>query len=181
MAKRKSLSRHAHLRRELEQIRGLAFSAPEGTSHKNTVYLEIERGALIRARILLDCAILEELWALMIMNYTLTDSPKWNERKYFGRVKRYVLFYQEILGRLPAHQKMVVVKKVARVPKSIAKIAERMLALRNILSHVYTVDYTNKRALQYNGHSILTLPGFESYVEDSSRVVSYFIEAANVL
>jgi hypothetical protein len=123
---------------------------------------------------------LEEAAALIIMDHVLADSAKWNQIKYFGRIKRYYIFYDDILGRLPARYKMSIVRKFVRVPKSIWKTAERMLGLRDLFAHVRTLDYTRKRDLDYKGQSILSKGGFESYIQDATDVVCFLIKKSEV-
>jgi hypothetical protein len=175
------LNRRNRLKREIAQLRKLAFAPPEHSKIPDSDYLEIERDSVIRARVLLDCALLEEAAAIIIMDHVLTDCPKWNEIKYFGRIKRYHIFYDDVLGRLPARHKIAVVKKFIRVPKGISKTLERMLALRDVFAHVRTLDYTKKRDLDYKGQSILSKDGFESYIQDSTDVVVFLIEKSKVL
>ena len=174
------LKRRNFLKREIAQIRKLAFAPPEHSKIPDSDYLEIERDSVIRARVLLDCALLEEAAAIIIMDHVLTDCPKWNEIKYFGRIKRYYIFYDDILGRLPARYKMAVVKKFIRVPKAISKIIERIIALRDLFAHVRTLDYNKRRNLDYKGHSILSKKGFESYLEDSTDAVSFLIKKTKI-
>src|SRR5574341_585874 len=110
------------------------------------------------------------------MNYILSDSPKWNQIKYFGRIKRYSLFYHEVLSRLTSRQKITVVKRITTVPRILLNTIARIFALKDILSHVYTFDYTNKRALQYKGMNVLAVDGFKSYLEDSHEVIVFLVK-----
>lgn len=181
MTHKHRLSRGSRLKREIAQLRKLAFAPPEYSAIPDSEYLNIERDSVVRARVLLDCALLEEAAAIIIMDHVLTDCPKWNEIKYFGRIKRYYIFYDDILGRLPARYKMAVVKKFIRVPKAISKIMGRMLALRDLFAHVCTLDYNKRKDLDYKGHSILSKKGFESYLEDSTNAVSFLIEKTKIL
>ena len=174
------LNRRNRLKREIAQLRKLAFAPPEHSKIPDSDYLEIERDSVIRARVLLDCALLEEAAAIIIMDHVLTDCPKWNEIKYFGRIKRYYIFYDDILGRLPARYKMSVVRKFIKVPKSISKTLERMLALRDVFAHVRTLDYNKKRDLDYKGQSILSKAGFKSYLQDSTDVIAFLIKKTNI-
>jgi len=119
--------------------------------------------------------------ALIIMNYVLADCPKWHQIKYFGRIKKYRVFYDHILGRLPARHKTSVVKKFIRLPKGVSKTLDRMLALRDVFAHVYTLDYSKTRDLNYKGQSVLSVAGFEAYLHDSTEVVEFFARRANIL
>jgi hypothetical protein len=181
MTHKRRISRRSRLKKEITQLRKLAFAPPENSKIPDSDYLEIERESVVRARVLLDCALVEEIAAIIIMDHVLADCPKWNKIKYFGRIKRYHIFYDDVLGRLPARYKMAVVKKFIRVPKAILKIMERMLALRDLFAHVRTLDYNKRRDLDYKGHSILSKKGFESYLEDSTDAVSFLIEKTKIL
>jgi hypothetical protein len=181
MARPQSPQRRRRLENEIAELRELAFSRPNDSPFPEADYLEIERESVVRARVLLDCAMLEEASALIIMDHVLADCPKWHEIEYFGRIKRYRILYDDILGRVPARHKMRVVGKFIRVPKKISKAAERMLALRDLFAHVRTLDYTRKQALQYKGQSILSKLGFQSYLKDSTDVVAFLIEKSSVL
>jgi hypothetical protein len=162
-------------------MRELAFPSPSGGGDLDIASLEIERDAIVRARVLLDCALIEELTALIIMNFLLSDSPRWRKIKYFGRIKRYHLFYDSVLARLSGRQKFAVVKKIIDLPRDIRATVDRMFALRDVLAHVYTFDSSGNRALEYKGKGVLTKAGFASYVGDSSRVISWLMRKYHLL
>jgi hypothetical protein len=162
-------------------MRELAFAAPKDGIFPESTYLQIEKSAVVRARIIMDCALIEEVTALMIMNYILSDSPKWNKIEYFGRIKRYRLFFDEVLARLTSRNKINVVKKFTKIPRRLAETLQRMFALRDMLAHVCTFDYSDKRALQYKGKNILSLDGFQSYIEDSNKLIVSLMEKARVV
>lgn len=178
--KRKRPARSDRLKKEITELREMAFGAPEHSPFPEAAYLDIERESIVRARVLLDCAMVEELTAIIIMDHVLADSPKWNQIKYFGRIKRYHVLYDDVLGRLPARYKLSVAKKFIRIPKTISKTIQRMLALRDLFAHVRTLDYTKRRELDYRGKSILSKAGFQSYVEDSCDAVAFLIEKSGV-
>jgi len=144
-------------------------------------YLEIERDSIVRSRVLLDCAMVEEVTAIIIMDYVLDDSPRWNQVKYFGRIKKYRVLYDDVLGRLPARHKLAVAKKFIKIPKTISKTIQRILALRDVFAHVRTLDYTKRKDLDYKGKNILSEAGFQSYVQDSSDAVAFLIEKSSIL
>lgn len=169
------------LKKETAKLRRIAFGAPEESPFPDAAYLEIERDSVIRARVLLDCAMVEELTAIIIMDYVLADSPKWNEIKYFGSIKRYRVLYDDVLGRLPARYKLAVARKFIRIPKTIWKTIQRMLALRDVFAHVFTLDYTKRRDLDYKSKSILSEEGFQFYVQDSRDAVAFLIEKSRIL
>jgi hypothetical protein len=146
------------LKKEIAELRELAFGAPDDSPFPEAEYNKIERDSIIRARVLLDCALIEELTALTIMHFVLIDSKKWREVKYFGRIKRYQIFYDDVLGRLPARHKMAVVKKFTRIPKNISK-----------------------QQLQYKGESILSKAGLQAYLEDSRDAISFLVKISKVL
>jgi len=169
------------LKQEIAQLRKLAFAPPEHSKIPDSDYLEIERESVVRARVLLDCALVEEVAAIIIMDHVLVDSAKWKDIKYFGRIKRYYILFDDILGRLPARHKIAVVKKFIRVPKGISKTVGKMLALRDVFAHVRTLDCTKKRDLDYKGQNILSKNGFESYIQDAIDVVCFLIKNSRVL
>ncbi|MFZ2146095.1 MAG: hypothetical protein WAV28_02650 [Sedimentisphaerales bacterium] len=179
--KRKRSARSDLLKKEITKLREIAFGAPENSPFPEATYLEIERESIVRARVLLDCAMVEELTAIIIMDHVLSDSPKWNQIKYFGRIKRYHVLYDDVLGRLPARYKLAVAKKFIRIPKAISKTMQRMLALRDIFAHVRTLDYTKRVGLDYMGKNILSEAGFRSYVEDSRDAVAFLVEKSSAL
>lgn len=130
---------------------------------------------------LLDCAMIEEVTAIIIMDNVFDDSPKWNQIKFFGRIKKYRVLHDDVLGRLPARYKLAVVKKFIRIPKTISETIQRMLALRDVFAHVRTLDYSKRRGLYYKGDNILSETGFRSYVQDSSDAVAFLIKKSGVL
>ena len=169
------------LKNEIKELRKIAFGAPKNSPFPYSEYLEIERDSIVRARILLDCAMVEEVIAVIIMDHVLDDSPKWNQIKYFGRIKRHRVLYDDVLGRLPARYKLSVAKKFIGIPKTISKTIQRMLALRDVFAHVRTLDYTKRRQLDYKGKNILSTAGFQSYMQNSSDAVKFLIEKSSVL
>ena len=130
---------------------------------------------------LLDCAMVEEITAVIIMDHVLHDSPKWNQIKYFGCIKKYRVLHDDVLGRLPARYKLAVAEKFIRIPKTISKTIQRMLALRDIFAHVRTLDYSKRRNLEYKGDNILSETGFRTYMQDSCEAVAFLIETSSVL
>ena len=179
--KHKRSARSDRLKKEIEELRKIAFGAPKHSPFPETDYLEIERESIVRARVLLDCAMVEEVTAVIIMDHVFDDSPKWNQIKYFGRIKKYRVLYDDVLGRLPARYKLAVVKKFIPIPKTISKTIQRMLALRDVFAHIRTLDYSKRRDLHYKGENILSETGFQSYMEDSSDAVAFLVEKSSVL
>lgn len=179
--KSKRTSRSDRLKKEIEELRTIAFGAPEHLPFSESDYLEIERESIVRARVLLDCAMVEEATAIIIMDHLLDDSPKWQQIEYFGRIKRYRVLYEDVLGRLPARHKLAITKKFIRIPKNIADTIQRMLALRDIFAHVRTLDYTKQKSLLYKGNNVLSKAGFQSYVQDSINAVGFLIEKSGVV
>jgi len=179
--KSKRSPRSDRLRKEIEDLRRIAFGPLKHSSFPEAEYLDIERESIVRARVLLDCAMVEEAAAIIIMDHVLDDSPKWNQIKYFGRIKKYRVLYDDVLGRLPARQKLAVIKKFIRVPKTISDTIQRMLALRDVFAHVRTLDYLKRKDLEYKGKNILSEAGFQSYMQDSIDAVTFLIERSGVL
>jgi hypothetical protein len=171
-------SRKVH---EIAELRELAFPAPRANAPLWSVRLEIEKGAVVRARVLLDSALVEELAALMIMHYVLDDCDRWRQLRYFGRVKKYRVLYEDALGRLPARQKLAIVRKFAFVPRAHVTAITRILALRDVLAHVYTFSGSNTRALHYKGHSVFGRPGLDLYVQDASAVIDWLLRKVRLL
>jgi len=159
----------------------IAFGAPEHSPFPEADYLQIERESIVRARVLLDCAMIEEVTAIIIMDHILDDSPKWNQIKYFGRIKKYRVLYDDALGRLPARYKLAITKKFIRIPRTISNTIQRMLALRDVFAHSRTLDYSKRRDLEYKGNNILSGTGFRTYIEDSTEAVAFLIEKSRVL
>ena len=178
--KRKRSTHSDRLKKEIKELRAMAFQAPKHSPFPDAQYLEIERDSVVRARVLLDCAMVEELTAIIIMDHVLDDSPKWNQIKYFGRIKKYRVLYDDVLGRLPARRKLAVAKKFIPIPTTISRTIQRMLALRDVFAHVCTLDYTKLRDLDYKGKNILSAAGFQSYLEDSSDAVAFLVEKSGV-
>lgn len=179
--RRKRSARSDRLKNEIKELRRIAFEAPKESPVPNAEYLEIERDGIIRARVLLDCAMVEEVTAIIIMDHVLDDSTKWNQTKYFARIKKYRVLYDDVLGRLPARHKLAVAKKFIRIPKTISNNIQRMIALRDVFAHVRTLDYTKRRDLDYKGKNILSEAGFQSYVQDSSDAVAFLVKKSSVL
>ena len=75
--KSKRSARSDRLKKEIEELRMIAFAAPEDSPFPEADYLEIERESIVRDRVLLDCAMIEEATAIIIMDQLFHDSPKW--------------------------------------------------------------------------------------------------------
>jgi len=178
--RRRLSTRCDRLKKEIKELRRIAFEAPKHSTIPKAEYLEVERDSIVRARVLLDCAMVEEVTAIIIMDHLLDDSTKWNQVKYFGRIKKYRALYGDVLGRLPARYKLGVAKRFIRIPKAVSNTIERMLALRDVFAHVCTLDYTRRRDLDYKGKSVLSKAGFQSYVQDSSDAVAFLVEKSGV-
>jgi hypothetical protein len=138
--------------------------------------MEIEKQALVRNRILLDCLLIEEAMSLIIMDHILQDSSKWKTIEYFGRIKRFRLFYDEILGHIRPFQKLDVVRQMIKIPKNLETIMRKVFNLRNVFSHVYTIDYTKFRKVKYNGKSIFDVRIFEKYANDANQAIVFLLE-----
>jgi len=171
----KAITKEKKLLQEIEHIRDLAYRHAEADYPTRVTTLEIERNALIRTRVLLDCLLAEEAMGLIIMDYVLQDSPKWTKIKYFGRVKRYRLLYDKVLAHVPPYQKLNILKDILKVPRKIEKALCRLFSLRNVFAHVYTIDYTKADQMGYDGQSIFDLDGFEKYVQDANEAVCYLL------
>ena len=179
--KRKRSARSDRLKKEIKKLSRIAFGAPRHSPFPEAEYLQIEHESIVRARVLLDCAMVEEVTSIIIMDHVLDDSKKWNQIKYFGRIKKYRVLYDDVLGRLPARHKLAVAKKFIRIPKTIYNTIQRMLALRDVFAHVSTLDYSKRKDLEYKGNNILSEKGFRSYIQDSCEAVAFLIEKSCVL
>ncbi len=155
--KGKRSTRSDRLMKEIKELHRIAFGAPKHSTFPEAEYLKIERESIVRARVLLDCAMIEEATTIIIMDHVLDDSPKWDQIKYFGRIKKYRVLYEDVLGRLPARHKLAVAKKFIQIPKTISKTIQRMLTLRDVFAHVHTLDYLKRRDLDYKGKNILSV------------------------
>ncbi len=181
MTAKRRTERYRRIERQIVEMRELAFGRQQNSRYPDADYLEIERDSIVRARVLLDCALVEEMSALIIMNHVLASDSKFNEITYFGRIKRYHVLYDQVLGRLPARFKMSVVRKFIRVPRQVSQTVERMLALRDVFAHVCTLDYNQRRNLEYKGQNILSTAGFAAYVHDSRDGTAFLIGRSRVL
>ena len=171
----KPTAKERNLLKEMERIRAIAYRYAGNERATRVKTLKIERDALIRTRVLLDCLMIEEAMSLIIMDYVLQDSPKWKSIKYFGRIKKYRLLYEKVLAHIPPFQKLNTVKDILKIPRRIEKTMRRIFSLRNVLAHVFTIDYTREDDVDYAGRSIFDLDNFENYVEEANEAVVYLI------
>lgn len=171
----KQSAKETRLLREIERIRDLAYRYVGPDRLTRVAALQIERGALIRTRVLLDCLMAEEAMGLIIMDYVLGDSPRWTRIKYFGRIKRYRILYDEVLGHLSPYQKFSIVRSILRIPRKIENALRRLFALRNVFAHTFTLDYTKAGQVAYGGLSIFDLGAFERYMEDANEAICYLV------
>ena len=84
------------------------------------------------------------------------------------------------LGRLTARHKMTVVKSIAKPPKGVVSTIERMLALRDVLAHVHTIDADNTTTI-YKGHSVFSKAGLEIYSEDANMCIVWLLKKVRLL
>ena len=168
-AKKKSLLK------ETERLRAIAYRHTDEGGAISADTLEKEKNALVRVRVLEDCLIIEEAMSLIIMDHLLQDSPKWKSIKYFGRIKKYRLLYDKVLAYVPPFQKLKMLEDILKVPRSIDKTVCRIFKLRNVLAHVFTIDYTKKSEVNYAGRSIFDIDNFESYAKDANQAIVYLV------
>lgn len=161
---------------DIQQIKKIAFES----NYEATTVLELERERLIRMRILEDCLAIEESMSILIMNSILMDSAKWKKLKYFGHIKRFKVFFTEILGHLFSFQKLAILKRLMEIPKKIEKITKRIFALRNTFSHTTTLAYSDVKRKNYGDGSIFDTCIFEKYVRDSTMVIEFFLKKISV-
>jgi hypothetical protein len=161
---------------DIQQIRKIAFDS----NYEATTVLELERERLIRMRILEDCLTIEESISILIMNSILMDSAKWKKLKYFGHIKRFNVFFTEILGYLFSFQKLAILKRLMEIPKKIEKTTRRIIALRNTFSHAATFAYSDVKKINYGDGSIFDTCIFEKYVRDSNMVIEFFLKKMRV-
>ena len=165
------------LRKEVEEIEDLLR-----WSRQNKDVLELEKQEMIRAQILLDSTMIEEAINILIMSIILKDSEQFKNIEFFGRIKRFVVFYDDILGRIFGQQKLDIVNRFRRIPREIEKTTRSIFNLRNLFAHVFTVsDYTKAKRLNYKGQSILEIETFKQYHKDAQRAKDYFIKRAGIL
>ena len=164
---------------ELKQFRDIAFPTPAENDPYELALLDTAKDAVVRGRVLLDCALIEELSAIILMHYWLSTDRDFMRRRFFGRVNKYRSLF-DALGRLPARQKMTTIKSTVKAPKSVASNVERMLAIRDVLAHVRTFEDEHP-GITYKGSSIFSTQGLERYVRDSSACLNWFARKARLL
>jgi len=164
------------LQGEIERIKNTAYKFRGDDCANRITVLKMERDAIIRSRVLLDCLMIEEVMSLIIMDYVLHDSPKWKSIKYFGRIKRYRLLYDKILTYIPPFQKLNILKDIINLPRNIERILRRIFNLRNVLAHVFTIDYTKEQEVEYAGRTIFDVDGFEKYVEEANQSAIFLFD-----
>ena len=171
------MSKPIKLRLEIEAIRKTIMHGIQEDKYT----LELEKEKLIKGQVLSDCTVIEEAMSVLIMDYILKDSKKWKEIDYFGRIKRFLLLYDEILGHIPPFQKLNIVRKIIRIPKKIENTTLKVFNLRNVFSHSFTLDYTKRKRILYDGVSILNPVNFEKYFNDSVEAKRFFIKRAKIV
>ena len=70
---------------------------------------------------------------------------------------------------------MTAVKSIAKPPKAVVSTVERMLALRDVLAHVHTIN-PDHAATIYKGHSIFSKAGLEIYSEDAHMSIVWLLD-----
>lgn len=163
------------LKEEIEHIKDISYKLRRDKHADRITILQIERDALIRSRVLLDCLMIEEVMSLIIMDYVLHDSTKWRSIKYFGRIKRYRMLYEKILAHIPPFQKLKMLKEIINLSRNIERILRRIFDLRNVLAHVLTIDYSKEQEVEYAGKTIFDVDGFEKYVEEANQAVIFLL------
>jgi len=143
--------------------------------------LDKEKEKLIEIQIISDCTLIEEAMNIIIMKHILRDSKSWQKIRYFGRIKRFMILYDEILGHISPFQKINIVKKFSPIPKKIESATHKIFNLRNVFAHHHTIDYTKKRRILYDGMSIFDINNFKKYWDDSIGAKCFFIRRSGVL
>lgn len=165
------------LRQEIDELyRFILSHTATGEFEKDALQKEKEK--LIEIQIISDCTLLEEAMNIIIMKNILKDSKSWQEIRYFGRIKRFMILYDDILGRISPFNKINIVKKLLSISRKIESSTRNIFDLRNVFAHHHTIDYTKKRRILYDGVSIFDMNNFKKYWDDSIEVKHYFIEQA---
>jgi len=170
---KKSTIKQKRLLLDIEKIREIAYRYSESIQ---TESLEQERTELIRNRILSDCVMLEEAMGNVIMNYILQDSSKWKSIKYFGRIKRFTILCDDILGHIPSFHKLKILNKFMKIPRKLEKTIRKLFDLRNTFAHTHTTDYTVAKKVLYNKKSIFEINAFAEYCVDFSETLHFFLK-----
>jgi len=168
------------LRREIDELYKFILSHLESGKFKKDA-LEKEKQKLIEIQIISDCTLIEESMNIIIMKNILKDSKSWQNIRYFGRIKRFMILYDEILGHISPFQKINIVKKFSPIPKRIESTTHKIFGLRNVFAHHHTIDYTKEKRILYDGVSIFDINSFKKYWGDSVDVKRYFIRRSGVL
>lgn len=167
------------LYQEIEELMAFKMdNIPEGKFQKDA--LKIEKEKLIRSQVISDCTVIEELMSLTIMNEILKDSERWKRIKTFGHIKRFIIFYDEILSLIPPFRKLDIVKQFSRIPDKTERITRKIFDLRNLFAHNYTL-YKKEKKILYNGVSMFDVSNFKTYCEDSTGTIRFFVRLSKVL
>jgi hypothetical protein len=168
------------LYQEIEEIMAFKMqNIPNGEFQKDALKMEKEK--LIRSQVISDCTLIEELIGLAIMNEILEDSKSWRTIKYFGRIKRFRIFSDEILALISPFRKLDILKKLTFIPHKTEKLTRKIFDLRNLFAHTFTLDYSKAEKILYNGVSIFEISNFKKYCEDSTGVIRFFLRRSKVL
>jgi len=143
--------------------------------------LQKEKEKLIEIQIISDCTLIEEFMNIIIMRHVLKDSKSWRKIRYFGRIKRFMILYDDILGHISPFQKINIVKKFSPIPRKIESTTRNIFDLRNVFAHHHTIDYTKKRRILYDGVSIFDINNFKKYWDNSIDAKRFFIRRSGVL
>jgi len=168
------------LYQEIEELMTFKMdNIPNGKFQKDA--LKIEKEKLIRSQVISDCTLIDELMSLMIMNEILKDSESWRNIKYFGRIKRFRIFYDEILALISPFRKLDMLKRLKPIPDKTEKFTRKIFDLRNLFAHTFTLDYRKEKKISYNGVSIFDVSNFKKYCEDSTDAIRFFVRRSKVL
>jgi hypothetical protein len=169
----------AQLVAELAQFREIAFpTPPEGHPYELDL-LDSAKDAVVRGRVLIDCALMEELSGVVLMHYWLATDRAFMRLRYFGRNKKYRSLF-DALGRVSARQKMAALKNAVRVPKAVTSNVERMLAIRDVLAHRRTFEAEHV-SIMYKGASVFSATGLERFVRDATVTIRWFARKARLM
>jgi hypothetical protein len=63
MTTKRQTARYKRIERQIADMRELAFGRPKDSPLSDANYLEVDRESIVRVRVLLDCALVEEISA----------------------------------------------------------------------------------------------------------------------
>jgi hypothetical protein len=140
---------------------------------ERTVRLRSMMKQIVRSQVIADYTFIDEMLGVAICHYFFGQKRGFIK---LWKTKKFKNFNYYILEVLSITEKLRLVKATYPVPKTVAADIEAINALRNGLAHAFFPENLRSSKPVYKGKDIFTSEGLERFIEDMSKISSFFFK-----